>query len=254
MRLQGKVALVTGGGTGLGRAIALRFAEEGARVVVTDINAETAQKTAQAIGAQGGECLALAGDTSAERDVEQAVARTVEKFGALDILVNCAGIETWQPTHETTVEDWDRVMAVNLRGVFLMSKHAVRAMLSQARGGAIVNLSSSAGLVGLPLLGAYTASKHGVVGLTKTMALELRDQGIRVNAICPSFIGTDMVLERSLPLLRERGIPIDAILAEKQGRLGEPIEVANLALFLASDEASFVNGAALPIDNGNTAQ
>jgi NAD(P)-dependent dehydrogenase (short-subunit alcohol dehydrogenase family) len=254
MRLEKKVALVTGAGTGLGRAIAVRFAEEGAKVVVNDINNDTAKETAEQIRVAGGTAVSIQGDTSKEADAEKAVALAVNTYEGLDILVNNAGIEVWKVVHEMTVEEWDRVMSVNMRGVFLMSKHAARQMIAQKRGGAIVNLSSSAGLVGLPLLGVYTASKHGVIGLTKTMALELRDHKIRVNAMCPAFIGTDMVVARSLPLLREMGIPIDDIVVEKQGRLGTPLEVANLALFLASDEASFVNGAAVPIDNANTAQ
>ncbi len=254
MRLQNKVALVTGAGTGLGRAIAMRFAEEGAKVVVNDINVDTANETVEQIRASGGNAIRIQGDTSREGDAEKSVALAVDSYGGLDILVNNAGTEVWKVVHEMTIEEWDRVMSVNMTGVFLMSKHAVRQMLAQNHGGAIVNLSSSAGLVGLPLLGVYTASKHGVIGLTKTMALELRPHNIRVNAMCPSFIGTDMVVARSLPLLRDMGIPIDDILVEKQGRLGTPSEVANLALFLASDEASFMSGAAVPIDNGNTAQ
>jgi NAD(P)-dependent dehydrogenase (short-subunit alcohol dehydrogenase family) len=254
MRLRNKVALVTGAGTGLGRAIAARFAEEGAKVVVNDINSDTAKETVELIKGAGGNAASIHGDTSKEADAEKAVALAVDTYGGLDVLVNNAGTEVWKLVHDMTIEEWNRVMSVNMTGVFLMSKHAARQMIAQSRGGAIVNLSSSAGLVGLPLLGVYTASKHGVIGLTKTMALELRPHNIRVNAMCPSFIGTDMVVARSLPLLRDMGIPIDDILVEKQGRLGTPLEVANLALFLASDEASFVNGAAVPIDNANTAQ
>jgi NAD(P)-dependent dehydrogenase (short-subunit alcohol dehydrogenase family) len=254
MRLANKVALVTGAGTGLGRAIAVRFAEEGAKVVVNDINGDTAKKTVEQINGAGGIAVYIQGDTSKETDAERAVKLAVDTYGGLDVLVNNAGVEVWKVVHEMTLEEWDQVMSVNMTGVFLMSKHAARHMLVQKRGGAIVNLSSSAGLVGMPLLGVYTASKHGVIGLTKTMALELRDQNIRVNAMCPSFIETDMVVERSLPLLRAMGIPVDNIVVEKQGRLGKPIEIANLALFLASDEASFISGAAVPIDNANTAQ
>jgi len=253
MRLKNRVALVTGAGTGLGRAIAKRFAKEGAKVVVNDINGDTAKKTVEEIKAEGGSAVHIQGDTSNEQDAGKAVKLAVDAYGGLDILVNNAGIEVWKVVHEMTVEEWDRVMSVNMRGVFLMSKHAVRQMLAQNRGGKIVNLSSAGGLVGLPQLGVYCASKHGVIGLTKTMALELRAHNIRVNAMCPSFIDTDMV-RRSFELLRSQGVPIDDILVQISGRLGTPEEVANLALFLASDESSFVNGAAVPIDNACTAQ
>jgi NAD(P)-dependent dehydrogenase (short-subunit alcohol dehydrogenase family) len=253
MRLKNRVALVTGAGTGLGRAIAKRFAKEGAKVVVNDINGDTAKKTVEEIKAEGGSAVHIQGDTSNEQDAGKAVKLAVDAYGGLDILVNNAGIEVWKVAHEMTVEEWDRVMSVNMRGVFLMSKHAVRQMLAQNRGGKIVNLSSAGGLVGLPQLGVYCASKHGVIGLTKTMALELRAHNIRVNAMCPSFIDTDMV-RRSFELLRSQGVPIDDILVQIAGRLGTPEEVANLALFLASDESSFVNGAAVPIDNACTAQ
>jgi len=253
VRLQDKIALVTGSGAGLGRAIAMRFSEEKIKVVVNDIDGETAKKTAEKIKAEGGSATAIQGDTSQKGDVEKMVQFAVETYGGLDILVNNAGIEVWKLVHEMTDEEWDRVMRVNMKGVFLMSKHAVRQMIAQKRGGQIVNLSSSGGLVGLPQLGVYCASKHGVVGLTKTMALELRPYNIRVNAMCPSFIDTEMV-QRSFERLRSQGVPIDDILLQMSGRLGTPREVADLALFLASDESSFINGAAVPIDNGCTAQ
>ncbi len=253
MRLENRVALVTGAGTGLGRAIAKRFAAEGAKVVVNDINGVTASETVDEIKAKSGSAVHIHGNTSNEADAEKAVRVAVETYGGLDILINNAGVEVWKLVHELAVEEWERVMSVNMRGVFLMSKHAVRQMLAQNRGGKIVNLSSAGGLVGLPQLGAYCASKHGVIGLTKTMALELRAHNIRVNAVCPSFIDTEMV-RRSFELLRNRGVPIDDLLVQLSGRLGTPDEVADLALFLASDESSFVNGAAIPIDNACTAQ
>ncbi|MBI5601774.1 MAG: SDR family oxidoreductase [Deltaproteobacteria bacterium] len=253
MRLENKVALITGAGGGIGRAIAERFAEEGAKVVVNDISGSTVKETAEGIRAKGGSAIPIQGDTSRESDVEKAVALAVDTYGGLDILVNNAGIEVWKLVHEMTVEEWERVMSVNMRGVFLMSKHAVRQMIAQDRGGAIVNLSSAGGLVGLPQLGVYCASKHGVIGLTKTMALELRAHNIRINAMCPSFIDTEMV-SRSFDLLRSQGVLIDDLLVQLSGRLGTTREVANLALFLASDESSFINGAAVPIDNACTAQ
>jgi NAD(P)-dependent dehydrogenase (short-subunit alcohol dehydrogenase family) len=250
---QENIALVTGAGTGLGRSIAKRFSEEQIKVVVSDINGETAKETAEEIKAEGGTAVSIQGDTSQEMDVERMVQFAVETYGGLDILVNNAGIELWKLVHEMSGEEWDKVMCVNMKGVFLMSKHAVRQMIAQKRGGKIVNLSSAGGLVGLPQLGVYCASKHGVIGLTKTMALELRPFSIRVNAMCPSFIDTEMV-QRSFERLRNQGVPIDDILLQMSGRLGTPREVADLALFLASDKSSFINGAAVPIDNGCTAQ
>lgn len=253
MRLKNKVALVTGAGAGLGRAIAERFAEEGAKVVVNDIQGETARDAVETIKAKGGEAVPIQGDTSREEDAKRAVAYAVDTYGDLDILVNNAGVEIWKPVHEMTVEEWDRIMSINLRGVFLVSKHAVRRMLEQNQGGRIVNMSSVAGLASIPCLGAYATSKHGVIGLTKTMALELRPFNIQVNALCPAFIDTKMA-ERLLLQIKEQGLPVEDLLAQTQGRLGTPGEVANVALFLASDEASFMSGAAVPIDNGCTAQ
>ena len=253
MRLKNKVALVTGAGSGLGRAIAKRFAEEGASVIVNDIDGNRASDTADSIRVQGGNAAAIQGDISNQNDVIKTIEYAVAAYGGLDILVNNAGIEVWNLVHEISTEDWDRVMNVNMKGTFLMSKHAVLRMISQNRGGNIVNLSSLAGLAAMPRLGVYTASKHGVIGLTKTMALELRPYNIRVNAICPSFIDTEMVT-RSFEHLRNQDVPIDDILVASQGRLGRPEEVANVALFMASDESSFVNGVAVPIDNGCLAQ
>ncbi|MBI5601902.1 MAG: 3-oxoacyl-ACP reductase FabG [Deltaproteobacteria bacterium] len=253
MRLQDKVALVTGAGRGIGRAIAERFAVEGARVVVNDVNGESAQETVEMIKTQGGTAAPIEGDTSQETHVERMVQFVVDTYGGLDILVNNAGVEIWKPIHEMTAQEWDRIMGINLRGVFLVSKHAVRQMLSRNRAGQIVNMASVAGLVSFPGLGAYSTSKHGVIGLTKTMALELRPHNIRVNAVCPAFIDTDMA-GRLLELLKSQGLPQDDLLMQNQGRLGHPGEVANLALFLASDESSFMSGAAVPIDNGCTAQ
>ncbi len=253
MRLSNKTALVTGAGKGLGRAIAERFAEEGAKVVINDINGDNAKSTAEAIAARGGHAVAIRGDVCSEADAEKAVTFAVETFGGLDILVNNAGIDLWKPFFEMTVEEWDRIMAVNLRGVFLMSKHGVRQMFAQDRGGSIIQMSSAGGLVANPPLDAYCASKAGIIGLTRCMAVELRPKNIRVNALCPSYMDTDLSTN-AFKILRSQGVPVDDVLIQFQGRLGKPEDVANFALFLASDESSFISGTAIPIDNGCTAQ
>jgi NAD(P)-dependent dehydrogenase (short-subunit alcohol dehydrogenase family) len=248
MRLQGKVALVTGAGAGIGKAIAEAFGKEGAKVVVNDMNPSSGQAVAEGINKGGGTAAFVQADVSKEADASKIVQFTVEKYGCLDVLVNNAGIEMIKPTHELTEEDWDAVMDVNLKGCFLVSKHAVIQMLSQG-GGNIINMASAAGLIGFPLLASYCATKGGVVQLTKTMALEYRAANIRVNALCPSVINTEMG-DRFVESYNAAGIPVEEIVMSMQGRLGTVDEVAGVALFLASDESSFVNGASLPVDGG----
>ena len=173
---------------------------------------------------------------------------TVDTYGSLDILVNNAGIELIKPTHELTEQDWDSVMNVNLKGLFLVSKHGVIQMLAQG-GGSIINMSSAAGIIGFPLLASYCATKGGVVQLTKSMALEYRPANVRVNAICPSLIETDLG-DRFVESYNAAGIPAEELLMSMQGRMGTVQDVAGVALFLASDDSSFVNGVALPVDGG----
>ena len=248
MRLQNKVALVTGAGAGIGQAIAETFAKEGAKVVVNDMNPSSGQSVAEAINKEGGTAAFVQADVSKEADVVRMVQFTVETYGRLDILVNNAGIELIKPTHELTEQDWDRVMNVNLKGCFLVSKHGVVQMMTNG-GGSIVNMSSAAGLMGFPLLASYCATKGGVVQLTRTMALEYRAANIRVNAICPALIKTELG-DRFVESYKAAGIPADELLMSMQGRMGTVQDVAGTALFLASEDASFVNGVTLPVDGG----
>ena len=248
MRLKDKVALVTGAGAGIGKAIAETFAKEGAKVVVNDMNPGTGQAVADGICKGGGTAAFVQADVSKETEADKIVKFTVEKYGRLDILVNNAGIELIKPTHELTEQDWDTVMNVNLKGCFLVSKHGVIQMLAQGSG-SIINMASAAGLIGFPLLGSYCATKGGVIQLTKTMALEYRAANIRVNAICPALIKTDLG-DRFVESYQAAGIPAEELLMTMQGRMGTVEDVAGAALFLASDDSSFVNGVTLPVDGG----
>lgn len=247
MRLDGKVALVTGGAAGIGAGIVERFVEAGASVAIFDIRAEVARETAERLRS-GGSVLALAGDVANEEDARSSVERTVAHFGALDILVNNAGIDFTCPIVEQTAESWDRVLAVNLRGAFLFSKYAIPRM--QGRGGVILNISSVRAFVSYPGGAAYDASKAALVGFTRTLALDHGKDGIRVNAICPGYIHTPM-LEDWLKSASDREETLRQVLAAHPlGRIGTPRDVAEAALFLASDAASFITGAALIVDGG----
>ncbi len=248
MRLKDKVALVTGAGAGIGKAIAEVFAKEGAKVVVNDLKEDTARAVAEGINSRGETAAFVHADVSKEADAARIVKFTVDTYGRLDVLVNNAGIELIKPTHELTEQDWDAVMNVNLKGCFLVSKHGVIQMMAQG-GGSIVNMASAAGLIGFPLLASYCATKGGVVQLTKTMALEYRPANIRVNAICPALIKTELG-DRFVDSYKAAGIPADELLMSMQGRMGTVQDVAGAALFLASDDASFVNGVTLPVDGG----
>ena len=250
-RLDNKIALVTGAGSGIGRATALVFAREGARVVVSDIVVEGGQETVQQIEAAGGEAIFVKADVSKAADVEALITQTVETYGRLDCAFNNAGIEGGvKPTIDCTEEEFDRTIAVNLTGVWLCMKYEIQQMLSQG-GGTIVNTASAAGLVGFPGLPDYVASKHGVVGLTKTAALEYAKSGIRVNAVCPGVIQTPMV-ERGAQL--SPGFDELAVSMEPVGRFGQPAEVGEAVVWLCSDAASFVTGIPMQVDGGLVAQ
>jgi NAD(P)-dependent dehydrogenase (short-subunit alcohol dehydrogenase family) len=250
MRLANKVALITGAGSGMGKAAALLFAAEGAAVAVIDVNEAGANEVAREITASGGKAFALRADVSNPADAEKMVAETVKHFGKLNVLYNNAGIEgEANLTARFSVEGFDRVIAINLRGVFLGMKYAIPEMIKTG-GGSIINTSSTAGFAGTKGGCAYVAAKHGVIGLTKTAAIEYGRRNIRVNAICPGPIATPL-LERIVGHQKKKEVTVDSMgAASPMGRAGAPEEIAKVALFLASDEASYANGAAFAIDGG----
>ncbi len=256
-RLAGKIALVTGAGSGIGQAAAVRFAAEGAAVAVLDLRAEAAAETAALIAKQDGRALALAADVADAAQVEDAVARAAAEFGRLDVLYNNAGVDSSGSVAVAEEADWDRSVAVNAKGTFLCSRAALRYMGSgHMNSGSIINQGSVAGLVGVPNFAAYCAAKGAVIALTRSMAIDLAPRGIRVNVICPGTVYTPLME----PMLRARGDGdlaaglAKTVLKYPIGRLGTPEEIANVALFLASDEASFMTGSVLTADGGMIAQ
>jgi NAD(P)-dependent dehydrogenase (short-subunit alcohol dehydrogenase family) len=245
----GKVAFVTGAANGIGRAAALAFAREGASVVVVDVSEQGNQETARLVEQAGGRALAVRCDVSRAEDVEAALDKTIQVFGRLDYAFNNAGVE--QPVTaaaDLTEEQWDRIVSVDLRGVFLCMKHEIPLMLEQG-GGAIVNTSSGAGVKGFAGQAAYCAAKFGVVGLTKAAALDYAPSGIRINAVCPGIVETPMMdrFSGGTPEGRER-----VIAQEPVGRMGKPEEIAAAVLWLCSDAAAFVVGHAMVVDGGQT--
>ena len=245
--LHGKVALITGGTTGIGRDTAVLFAKHGAKVVFTGRREAEGNETLNLVRAAGGEGLFLKSDVSKTPDVQMMVQKTVEKFGRLDVAFNNAGIEGgWVPLVDQTEENWDQVHNINLKGLWLCLKYEIQQMLKQGGGGAIVNMSSVAGVKGFAGAGVYVASKHGVLGLTKTAALECAAAGIRVNAVCPAVIETPMA-DRAFadPAVSK------AVLAQHPlGRFGKPVEVAEAVLWLCSGKSSFTTGQFIAIDGG----
>jgi NAD(P)-dependent dehydrogenase (short-subunit alcohol dehydrogenase family) len=245
--LEGKAILVTGGGSGIGRATSLLLAKQGAKVMIADYVPEGAQKTVTMIKEAGGTADCLAADVSVTKQVEMMVAKTVEKFGRIDGAFNNAGIEgKMAGTIDTSEENFDRTIAINLKGVWLCMKYEIPQMLKQG-GGVIVNTASIAGLVGFEGLPAYNASKHGVVGLTKTAALEFAQKNIRVNCVCPGVIQTPMVAR----LMDGGGMNENDMRAgEPVGRFGQPHEIGEGVVWLLSDASSFVTGHSMVIDGG----
>ena len=246
-----KVALVTGGGSGIGRASALTFAREGAKVVVSDVVVEAGKETVQLIKNADGEAVFIKADVAQVSDVEALIAKAVEAYGRLDCAHNNAGIEgNSAKVADYDEADWDRVIAINLTGVWLCMKYEIPQMLQQGSG-AIVNTSSVAGLLGFRTGSAYVASKHGVLGLTKTAALEYAKSGIRVNAVCPGAVDTPM-MGRITDHRPHRAAKMAA--GEPVGRMGTPQEIAEAVVWLCSDAASFVTGHPMTVDGGIVAQ
>jgi NAD(P)-dependent dehydrogenase (short-subunit alcohol dehydrogenase family) len=244
--LAGKVALVTGGTSGIGRETAVLFAKAGAKVVVAGRREPEGSETVEQVKAAGSESLFVKADVSKGIEVEALVQTAVEKFGRLDIAFNNAGIEgAWAPIVRQSEEDFDRTVAINLKGVWLCLKFEMREMLKQG-GGVIVNMSSVTGLAGAAGAAAYSASKHGVIGLTKTAALENAKSGIRVNAVCPGFIETPMA-DR---IFRAPGVRKFVVGCHPVGRLGTPTEIAEAVVWMCSDRAAFMTGQTLVLDGG----
>ncbi len=247
--LEGKSALITGGGGGIGRATSLIFAREGARIAVADANEDAARETVALVNAAGGQAMSLGGDVTDAAKVQAMIQTVVSAYGRLDCAFNNAGIAGFQVdaagkrTHEWADKSVDRMLAVNLKGVWLCMKHELIQMLKQG-GGTIVNTGSIAGLIGLPTSSAYVAAKHGVLGFTKTAALEYATDGIRVNAVCPGYIETKMTEDT----MRRRGDELIGRVPFR--RMGKPEEIGEMVLFLSSDRSTYISGACYNVDGG----
>ncbi|MCD6233075.1 glucose 1-dehydrogenase [bacterium] len=245
MRLENKIAIITGAGSGIGRATALLFAKEGAKVVVADWSEEGGKETVKEIENQGGEGIFVKTDVSKKEDVEKMKNECLEKFSRIDILVNNAGILKFSAFHETREEDWDKVIDVNLKSVFLCSKAVIPEMLKRGKG-KIINTASIAGLVGFDKIGPYCASKGGMIALTREMALEYAPKKINVNCIAPGVMKTAMTKDMLADPQTKEFLEQNTLYP----RLGKPEDIAQAAIYLASDESDFVNGEILVVDGG----
>jgi len=251
MRLSGKVAIITGAGSGIGKASAELFAEEGARVLAVDWNREKGESTAAAIRREGGEAFYCDADVSRREDVERMVGTALEKYERLDVLFNNAAVQIMAKLVDTTEETWDRIQSVNLKGVFLGCKYAIPAMI-RTGGGSIINMASVLGFVGDPDLAAYCAAKGGVISLTKVTALTYGTHGIRVNCICPGDVNTPMVAAYFDNAPDPEQLRQEVYSKYALRRIASPAEVAQVAVFLASDASSFITGSTLVVDGGLT--
>jgi NAD(P)-dependent dehydrogenase (short-subunit alcohol dehydrogenase family) len=251
MRLQDKVSIITGGASGMGRVAAQMFAAEGARVVVADVTEEAAESVVADVKAAGGQATAVVADVSKEADARRMVDHAIATYGRVDVLYNNAGIMP-QADHsviDTSVEDWDRVMAVNVRGVFLGCKYAIPKMVEQGSG-SVINISSFVALVGCSNpQDAYTASKGAVLALTKSLAVQFAPQGVRTNAICPGPVETPLLMDW---LVKDEEAKRIRLARNPTGRFGKPEEIVHMAIYLASDESRWTNGAAMVVDGGIT--
>ena len=247
MELEGKVALVTGGTSGIGRETAVLFAKAGVKVVVAGRREVEGEETIELVRAAGGDGLFVKADVSKSAEVEALIQKAVEKFGRLDIAFNNAGIEgVWVPIVRQSEEDWDRTITINLKGVWLSLKYEIRQMLKQGGGGVIVNMASIVGQIGAAGAAAYSASKHGVIGLTKSAALETAKSGIRINAVCPAVIETPMADRLyGAPAVHKYVLGCHPI-----GRFGTTSEIAEAVVWMCSDHASFMTGQSLVLDGG----
>lgn len=246
-KLQNKVALITGAGSGMGKAQAILFAKEGAKVIAADVNLKGVEQTAEEIKSAGGDAYAIKIDVSNKNSVEEGVKNAIEKYGQIDILSNTAGIlDDYKPTLDTTEELWDRIMGINLKGVYHMTNAVLPHMLKKEKG-VIVNIGSIASFVAGGGGAAYTAAKHAIAGYTKQLSFDYGQKGIRANAIAPGAVETGMTKDIFAEGAAEVMSSVNSVPA---GRYGQPEEIANVALFLASDDSSFMHGAIVPVDGG----
>ena len=251
-RLSGKVAIVTGGGTGIGKAIGLALAREGAKVALVGRRAEKLETAVREVQSAGGEAIAVRCDVSKAAETQEAVEKTEKAFGRVNVLVNNAGALSVSTIENITEQDWDRVMSTNVKGLFLMSRAALPAM-RRAGGGSIVNVGSVLGLIAMKDRAAYCASKGALTLLTKAMALDHAHDKIRVNCICPGLVETDLVAELFSSTEAGQRAKAARIATFPAGRFGKPGDIAELAIFLASEESSWMTGTAIPVDGGLTA-